>query len=34
VKSLSTGISPIPPAKVHVASSNGGGDTEEVVIVQ
>jgi hypothetical protein len=33
-KSLSTGISPIPPAKVHVASSNGGGDTEEVVIVQ
>jgi len=34
VKSLSTGISPIPPARVHVASSNGGGDTEEVVIVQ
>ncbi|WP_130931986.1 hypothetical protein [Pseudomonas sp. Sample_24] len=33
-KSLSTGISPIPPAKVHVASSNGGSDTEEVVIVQ
>ena len=33
-KSLSTGISPIPPAKVHVSSSNGGGDTEEVVIVQ
>jgi hypothetical protein len=34
VKSLTTGISPIPPAKVHVSSSNGGGDTEEVVIVQ
>ncbi|WP_419709778.1 hypothetical protein [Pseudomonas sp. NFX224] len=33
-KSLATGISPIPPAKVHVSSSNGGGDTEEVVIVQ
>ncbi|MFJ7792434.1 hypothetical protein [Pseudomonas sp. NPDC096950] len=34
VKSLSTGISPIPPAKVRVTSSNGGSDTEEVVIVQ
>jgi hypothetical protein len=34
VKTLSTGISPIPPAKVHVESANGGGDTEEVVIVQ
>ncbi|WP_338586011.1 hypothetical protein [Pseudomonas sp. MAG733B] len=34
VKNLTTGITPIPPAKVHVASSNGGGDTEEVVIVQ
>lgn len=34
VKSLATGISPIPPAKVHVTSSNGGSDTEEVVIVQ
>ncbi|WP_201189072.1 hypothetical protein [Pseudomonas fluorescens] len=33
-KSLSTGISPIPPAKVRVTSSNGGSDTEEVVIVQ
>ncbi|MGF6512621.1 hypothetical protein ABH912_000087 [Pseudomonas sp. BT76 TE3572] len=34
VKSLATGISPIPPAKVRVTSSNGGSDTEEVVIVQ
>ncbi|MBV4459105.1 hypothetical protein KVG96_14180 [Pseudomonas sp. COR58] len=34
VKSLTTGISPIPPAKVRVTSSNGGSDTEEVVIVQ
>lgn len=34
VKSLSTGISPIPPAQVKVTSSNGGTDTEEVVIVQ
>ncbi|MGV8918010.1 MAG: hypothetical protein ACOH2R_09485 [Pseudomonas sp.] len=34
VKTLSTGISPIPPAKVKVTSSNGGSDTEEVVIVQ
>ncbi|MHC8309657.1 hypothetical protein ACYZUC_08550 [Pseudomonas sp. GT1P32] len=33
-KTLSTGISPIPPAKVQVTSSNGGTDTEEVVIVQ
>ena len=33
-KSLSTGISPIPPAKIRVTSSNGGTDTEEVVIVQ
>jgi len=33
-KSLSTGISPIPPAKIRVTSSNGGSDTEEVVIVQ
>ncbi|MGJ7514351.1 hypothetical protein ACSFE6_08430 [Pseudomonas baetica] len=33
-KTLSTGISPIPPAKVTVTSSNGGSDTEEVVIVQ
>jgi hypothetical protein len=34
VKTLATGISPIPPAKVRVTSSNGGSDTEEVVIVQ
>ncbi|BCX67340.1 MULTISPECIES: hypothetical protein [Pseudomonas] len=34
VQTLSTGISPIPPAKVQVTSSNGGSDTEEVVIVQ
>jgi hypothetical protein len=33
VKTLSTGISPIPPAKVRVTSSNGGTDTEEVVIL-
>lgn len=34
VKTLSTSLSPIPPAKVRVTSSNGGSDTEEVVIVQ
>ncbi|MDI2144498.1 MULTISPECIES: hypothetical protein [unclassified Pseudomonas] len=34
VKTLSTGITPIPPARVRVTSSNGGSDTEEVVIVQ
>ena len=34
LKTLATGISPIPPAKVRVTSSNGGSDTEEVVIVQ
>ncbi|WP_433766559.1 hypothetical protein [Pseudomonas putida] len=33
-KTLSTGITPIPPAKVQVTSSNGGTDIEEVVIVQ
>jgi hypothetical protein len=33
-KILSTGITPIPPAKVTVTSSNGGTDTEEVVIEQ
>ncbi|VVP91293.1 hypothetical protein PS918_03260 [Pseudomonas fluorescens] len=33
-KILSTGITPIPPAKVTVTSANGGTDTEEVVIVQ
>ena len=32
-KTLTTGISPIPPAKVQVISANGGSDTEEVVIV-
>ena len=32
-KTLTTGISPIPPAKVTVTSANGGSDTEEVVIV-
>ncbi|MFK3795829.1 hypothetical protein [Pseudomonas sp. NPDC088444] len=32
-KTLITGISPIPPAKVTVTSTNGGSDTEEVVIV-
>ncbi|WP_455921031.1 hypothetical protein [Pseudomonas putida] len=34
VKTLATSISPIPPAKVRVTSSNGGTDLEEVVIVQ
>lgn len=34
VKALATGISPIPPATVRVTSSNGGSDTEEVLIVQ
>ncbi|AWY43958.1 hypothetical protein DKY63_30225 [Pseudomonas putida] len=33
-KQIITGISPIPPAKVKVTSSNGGTDIEEVVIVQ
>ncbi|NBA93434.1 hypothetical protein [Pseudomonas sp. R5(2019)] len=33
VKTLTTGITPIPPAKVTVTSSNGGSDTEEVVIL-
>ncbi|QAY85559.1 hypothetical protein [Pseudomonas arsenicoxydans] len=33
VKTLATGLSPIPPAKVRVTSSNGGTDTEEVVIL-
>ncbi|PWB32386.1 hypothetical protein DCO48_13690 [Pseudomonas sp. SDI] len=33
VKSLTTGLSPIPPAEVTVTSSNGGSDSEEVVIV-
>ncbi|MGY4494848.1 hypothetical protein [Pseudomonas sp. TE3610] len=34
VKTLATSITPIPPAKVRVTSSNGGTDLEEVVIVQ
>ncbi|CDF83441.1 hypothetical protein PKB_2094 [Pseudomonas knackmussii B13] len=32
-KSLSTGISPIPPATVRVISANGGSDSEEVELV-
>ncbi|CAD5110450.1 hypothetical protein [Zestomonas carbonaria] len=32
-KTLTTGISPIPPAFVQVTSANGGSDTEEVVIL-
>ncbi|QBF26658.1 hypothetical protein EXN22_13490 [Pseudomonas tructae] len=33
VKTLTTGLSPIPPAKVTVTSANGGSDSEEVVLV-
>ncbi|MGH8388847.1 MAG: hypothetical protein ACRESJ_25765 [Pseudomonas sp.] len=33
-KSLETKISPIPPARVQVTSSNGGTDIEDVVLVQ
>ncbi|MNM63220.1 hypothetical protein D3C81_745840 [compost metagenome] len=33
VKTLSMGLSPIPPAKVQVSSANGGSDTEDVVLV-
>ncbi|MDR0210430.1 MAG: hypothetical protein LBJ33_14830 [Pseudomonas putida] len=33
VKTLSTGLSPIPPAKVQVTSDNGGSDSEDVVLV-
>ncbi|WP_460126503.1 hypothetical protein [Pseudomonas sp. S2_C03] len=33
-KTLSTNITPIPPAKVQVTSANGGVDIEDVVIVQ
>ena len=33
LKSLTTGLSPIPPASVQVTSSNGGSDSEEVVLV-
>ncbi|MNN69299.1 hypothetical protein D3C81_1850780 [compost metagenome] len=32
-KSLTTGITPTPPATVTVTSANGGSDTEEVVIL-
>ncbi|NWL80099.1 hypothetical protein DM872_24925 [Pseudomonas taiwanensis] len=32
-KTLSTNLSPTPPAKVIVTSDNGGSDTEEVVIL-
>ena len=32
-KTLTTGLSPIPPATVTVTSSNGGSDSEEVVIL-
>ncbi|MBA1203291.1 hypothetical protein G7009_16285 [Pseudomonas capeferrum] len=33
VKTLSTGLSPIPPATVTVTSANGGSDSEPVVLV-
>src|SRR5690606_38711084 len=33
VKRLTTGVSPIPPARVRVTSSNGGSDLEEVVLL-
>ncbi|MFJ2985371.1 MULTISPECIES: hypothetical protein [unclassified Pseudomonas] len=33
VKTLSTTLSPIPPAKVQVTSANGGSDIEDVVLV-
>lgn len=32
-KSLTTGITPYPPARIIVTSANGGSDTEEVVIL-
>lgn len=32
-KTMTTGISPIPPARITVNSANGGSDTEEVVIL-
>lgn len=32
-KSLTTSVTPIPPARVQVASANGGSDSEEVVII-
>lgn len=34
VKTLITGLSPIPPAMVTVTSTNGGSDTEEVELVK
>ncbi|MFF7109100.1 hypothetical protein [Pseudomonas sichuanensis] len=33
VKSMTTGLTPIPPATVQVSSSNGGSDSEPVVLV-
>ncbi|WDY60118.1 hypothetical protein [Pseudomonas sp. PSKL.D1] len=33
LKTLSTSLSPIPPAKVQVTSSNGGSDSEDVVLL-
>ncbi|QHG64822.1 hypothetical protein [Pseudomonas putida] len=33
VKTLTTSLSPIPPAKVQVTSANGGSDSEDVVLV-
>lgn len=33
VKTLTTGLSPIPPAKVQVTSASGGSDSEDVVLV-
>ncbi|MGH8466464.1 MAG: hypothetical protein ACRER5_20190, partial [Pseudomonas sp.] len=33
VKTLTTGLSPLPPATVKVTSAYGGSDTEEVVLV-
>ncbi|AZL68524.1 MULTISPECIES: hypothetical protein [Pseudomonas] len=33
VKSLTTGLTPIPPATVQVSSSHGGSDSEPVVLV-
>ncbi|CAG8863256.1 hypothetical protein PS627_00192 [Pseudomonas fluorescens] len=33
LKTLTTGLSPIPPATVRVTSANGGSDSEDVVLV-
>ena len=33
VKTLTTGLSPIPPATVQVTSAHGGSDSEDVVLV-